>query len=267
MFPLFFGDRGHELYGVYHMHEGDAPGPVGVVLCQPVLHEYADARRALRALAESLARAGFHVLRFDYRGTGDSQGAGDQCDVAGWTTDIETAIEELKASRGLSSVGLVGLRFGATLAAQVAARRGDVPFMVLWEPIVKGRPYLQFARSQHRAWLQAEAQQRPEAPQRTTEHEVLGQLVSATLADGLARMELPPPRGRLAESILLVDEGACEQIDSLARHLTLRGADVSHVRRAGGRIWQRERDGEQAPVPREIVAEITRWVGARAVAS
>lgn len=259
MFPLFFGDRGHELYGVYHMPETEAPGQVGVVLCQPVLHEYVDARRALRALAESLARAGLHVLRFDYRGTGDSQGAGDRCDVAAWTADIETAMEELKASRGLAAVGLMGLRFGATLAAQVAVRRDDIPFMVLWEPIVKGCAWLELARAQQRAWLEAETRQRPLAAERTTEHEVFGQLVSTNLAEGLARMELPPPGGPMAERILLVDEGACEQIESVARHLTLRGADVTHVRRAGGRIWQRERDGEQAPVPREIVAEITGW--------
>ena len=261
MFPLFFGDRGHQLYGVYHMPSDEASSRAGVVICQPVLHEYADARRALRALAESLARAGLHVLRFDYRGTGDSQGSGEQCDVAGWTADIETAMEELKASRGLDEVGLVGLRFGATLAAQVAVRRDDVPYMVLWEPIVKGRAYLDFARRQHRAWLDAEAEQRPGAAARTTEHEVFGQLVSAALADGLGRMELPPPGGPLAERILLIDEGAGQQLDSVARHLELRGADVTHVRRAGGRIWQRARDGEQAPVPREIVAEITGWLG------
>ena len=34
MYPLFFGDRGHELYGVYHMPEGEAPGGIGVVLFQ-----------------------------------------------------------------------------------------------------------------------------------------------------------------------------------------------------------------------------------------
>ena len=43
-----------------------------IVLCQPLGHGYLRAHRAFRNLAVSLASQGFHVLRFDYYGCGDS---------------------------------------------------------------------------------------------------------------------------------------------------------------------------------------------------
>ena len=78
MSPLFFGaqDPAHDeaLYGVCHEPEPTRARPLGVVLCQPILHEAADARRAMRALGDQLAAAGVATLRFDYSGTGDSGG-------------------------------------------------------------------------------------------------------------------------------------------------------------------------------------------------
>ena len=75
---FFFGEDGNEIFGTYH-----APGGMGTdaltVICPPLLAEYMSTQVALRELAISLSAAGHHVLRFDYRGTGDS--AGDIADM------------------------------------------------------------------------------------------------------------------------------------------------------------------------------------------
>ena len=73
-------------------------------------------------LLEQLAAQGWHVLRFDYFGTGDSAGEFDEADLTGWEADIEQALDELLDMAGARKVALVGLRLGATLAARVAAR-------------------------------------------------------------------------------------------------------------------------------------------------
>jgi uncharacterized protein len=83
-----------------------------------------------------LVQAGFHVLRFDYFGTGDSYGDTGEGDLASWCGDIETAIEELREITGATKVNLAGLRLGANLSARVAAYRPkDVSKLVLWEPL------------------------------------------------------------------------------------------------------------------------------------
>ena len=147
MNPFFFGSRERALYGVYHPPrvQGRGRGPVGregVVLCYPFGVEYMRAHRAFRQLTTLLTRQGLHVLRFDYYGTGDSMGEGSEADLAGWTGDVGTAIQELRDTAGLARVGLIGLRLGGALAARAAVGRDDVDRLVLWDPVVSGSHYL-----------------------------------------------------------------------------------------------------------------------------
>lgn len=145
MIPFFFGVGQRRLFGVYDAaNETAGLNPRAVVFCYPWGAEYLHAHRSLRQLASKLSVAGFHTLRFDYFGTGDSSGDIIDADLAGWEDDIETAIEELQDSTGAKRVILVGLRLGATLAASVTARRRkDVEALVLWDPVVKGDIYLE----------------------------------------------------------------------------------------------------------------------------
>jgi len=140
--PFFFGPGEHHLFGVYHPPDA-ADRRSGVVLCYPLFMEYEHAHWPFRKLAVRLAHAGFHVLRFDYTGTGDSAGELEEGSLATWRRDVGAAIDELKGLAGLRSVSLVGLRLGAALALEVACARKDVGDVVLWEPVVRGSRYLQ----------------------------------------------------------------------------------------------------------------------------
>jgi len=264
MLPVFFGDPAESLYGVYHPPDRPTAKPAGVVLCQPAFHESVNSHRAMRALAEQFGRAGVHTLRFDYRGTGDSAGESGDWDVERCTADIGTAMDEIKASRGLTSVGLVGLRLGASLAARTAARRGGVPFVVLWEPIVEGGSYLQELRDLQKRWVDFEVELRPGARKLATEREVLGHPLSENLAASLSSVDLRTGPGRVADRILIVDEGACSHIDELEQSLAKAGPRVERRRVEGGRIWNRETDGDQARVPRAVLEEIVDWVAREA---
>ncbi|TXC66076.1 hypothetical protein FSC37_09515 [Piscinibacter aquaticus] len=97
----------------------------------------------MRQLALRLGAAGFHTLRFDYHGTGDSSGDMTDADLPGWESDIEAALAELMDMTGAQRVGLVGLRLGAALAARVCARRRrQVDSLVLWDPVVDGAVFV-----------------------------------------------------------------------------------------------------------------------------
>lgn len=135
MNPFYFGDPERPLYGVYHPPRGTDRGRA-VLLCYPVGAEYMRSHRAFRQLTTFLTRAGAHVLRFDYLGTGDSAGSGLDASLDQWLEDVGLAIEELKESAGVDRVAVVGLRFGATLALAAAGDRPDVSQIVLWDPVV-----------------------------------------------------------------------------------------------------------------------------------
>jgi len=97
----------------------------------------------MRQLALKLSGAGFHTLRFDFYGTGDSGGELTDVDLIGLEADLETAIEELTEITGLTKVTLIGLRLGGAIAAGVASRRGGkIDALVLWDPVTSGPEYL-----------------------------------------------------------------------------------------------------------------------------
>ena len=152
MLPLYFGPTETPLFGAFHAPE-TAARSIGVLLCQPLGHEYIRAHRTFNQLAASLARAGFPVLRFDYFGTGDSSGADEQASVARWIADVHTAIDELKDTASVENVAVLGLRLGATIALGAARTRRDVARLVLWDPVIDGGVYLTELERLQRQWL------------------------------------------------------------------------------------------------------------------
>lgn len=142
MTPLYFGTSDRPLFGVYHPPKGETMRDSGILLCYPFGHEYMRSHRAFRQLSLLLSRAGYHVFRFDYYGTGDSGGQTGDGDIGQWLEDIEVAIEELQATAGIEKVSLVGLRLGAALVTLAARGRSDIPRVVLWDPVVQGASYV-----------------------------------------------------------------------------------------------------------------------------
>ena len=142
MNPVYFGRAPHSLFGVYHAPLAARSRRVGVVLCYPFGQEYMRAHRAFRQLALLLSKAGFHVFRFDYYGTGDSAGDASEASLEQWIADAGAAADELKDTAEVSRIAFVGLRLGAAVAALAAARREDVDQVVLWDPAVRGVDYL-----------------------------------------------------------------------------------------------------------------------------
>ncbi len=143
MTPFYFGSGARRLFGIYEPAAVAGTGTRLAVICQPWGAEYVFAHRTLRLLAIRLAAAGFHTLRFDYFGTGDSAGDMTDADLPGWEADTEQAMEELREIAGASRIALIGMRLGATIAARVAARRPrDVDALVLWDPIISGTDFL-----------------------------------------------------------------------------------------------------------------------------
>ena len=136
--PIWFGREERQLFGWIHLPERAV---AGFVLCPPIGIEGSPGYRGLTVIAERLEAMGHVVLRFDYTGTGDSAGdLGDVPSVSTWDGDIKTAIDLVRRT-GVSHVGLVGLRVGALLAANVLGSAA-VDALALWDPCMTGRRFL-----------------------------------------------------------------------------------------------------------------------------
>jgi len=151
--PIYFESSGARLFGMYHTAARSPARRSAVVICAPFGHEYIRAHRSLRQLAAALSDRGHHVLRFDYFGCGDSSGDVADADVGQWLGDITAAIDELKAIARASRVCLVGLRLGATLAAEAASGRDDVDAVFLWDPVADGAAFISQLEDLQRRWL------------------------------------------------------------------------------------------------------------------
>lgn len=94
-------------------------------------------------LAASLVGAGFNVLMFDFRNSGESDGT---VTTLGYdeVKDILGAVAWLKEQYpGADKIGLVGFSMGAVTSALAAAREAAIGAIVLDSPFAELRPYLQ----------------------------------------------------------------------------------------------------------------------------
>jgi alpha/beta superfamily hydrolase len=112
----------------------------GLVLCHPHPLRGGDMENnVIRALDSAFAAAGFGVLRFNFRGVGDSQG--HYAEGIGEQEDVKGALAWLAAQPGIDAhrIFLGGYSFGARVALHVAAVSGQVRgFVVVAPPVLRG---------------------------------------------------------------------------------------------------------------------------------
>ena len=261
MIPRLFGDPRARLYGVHHAPEDLAAAGAGVVLCPPILQEYPRTHRALCVLADRIAEAGMHALRFDWSATGDSAGDAAEARVERWKSDVGVALDELRESTGCERMGVVGLGLGATLGAQAAAERDDVSALGLWAPVVRGDDYLSAARSLHRAWLASESENQPGILRRSRPGELLGAPLPPELEAGLRAIDLAALGRCPAQRVRIVEGLGAEDPGPVAVSLRELGARVE-VDALPDRAQAAAPPavGERVHVPRPIVTTLVDWI-------
>jgi uncharacterized protein len=257
--PFYFGAPDTPLYGCYHEPRSDRARRYGVILCPPLWYEYVNAHRAYRQLAVRLCTAGFPALQFDYYGSGDSGGDDDQQGIPQCLADISTAIDEMRRRSGLANVVLVGLRLGATLSMMSGAERGDVAGLVLWDPVVSGKAYVQEMRTVHRERLGFSPPRSKRGLRNGHSIEVLGFPLTGLVCADLERVHLPAIRRKPADKTLVIESDERKDTQGLRDLLESTGARVEHQRLHGPRIWLPDREGGLL-VPHQILQAVVSWI-------
>jgi exosortase A-associated hydrolase 1 len=126
---------------------GRATPPIGVVIVVGGPQYRVGSHRQFALLARALARAGIPVLRFDYRGMGDSDG--DARTFEHVDADIRAAVDAFERLTGASSVVLWGLCDGASASMMYAAQDARVAGIVAVNPWARTRATARAARLRH----------------------------------------------------------------------------------------------------------------------
>ncbi|MDP2561299.1 hydrolase 1, exosortase A system-associated [Psychrobium sp. 1_MG-2023] len=135
-FPVVFQSKGQWLNGIIHTGAGDTHQGVLIVVGGPQTR--VGSNRQFVLLARALMAAGYHVMRFDYQGMGDSEGS--EANFLDAEQDIEAAINTFKSNCPLvNDVALWGLcdAASAILLHQFCRQSPQINLLILLNPWVR----------------------------------------------------------------------------------------------------------------------------------
>lgn len=114
--PVVFKNQNQELVGILHLPDDlkpDEKNP-GIVMFHGFTGNKTEAHRLFVQVARKLCKSGFIVFRFDFRGSGDSDGEFEDMTLPSEVDDAEAALTFLIKQRGIDrrKVGVIGLSMG-----------------------------------------------------------------------------------------------------------------------------------------------------------
>jgi len=117
---------------------------VALIILNPIFEERSRSHRYLFNWAKFLAHHGYHVIRFDYMGQGDSDGDMKNMSIETQLDDLAVVQEWVKQKLPDCKIALHGLRWGASIGAlYMQSKNVDLKYLVSWEPIKNGRKYIE----------------------------------------------------------------------------------------------------------------------------
>ena len=127
-----FDSDGNLLFGIYHQPDPPKDNRIGVLLCDAGLTYHVGLSRLYVRLSRRLTSNGFHVLRFDPHGIGDSSGKLSkrkvddlfrEVETGGFVGDTLSAIDYFLNVGSIDSVILCGFCGGAVTSVLTAQKR------------------------------------------------------------------------------------------------------------------------------------------------
>jgi hypothetical protein len=135
--PIAFEVAGETVRGMLHLPRR-RPAP-GVVLLHGFTAGRCESAFLFVRLARALCEAGVAALRFDFRGSGDSDGELRDLTIEGEVADARAALARLRGERAIEPrrLGLLGVSLGSTVAALVAGRERSLRALCLWATLAR----------------------------------------------------------------------------------------------------------------------------------
>ena len=253
MEPFFFESSGIELFGVYHPAH-DSGANKGIVICPPYIAELNRVYPTLRRIAERWASAGVHVLRIDYRATGDSFGEWEHAGPQAWQQDVVQAASELKEISGVRRLALAGVRFGALMAA-LSAESCGASELILWDPVADGVDYRRELERVHRKLIGLHVGLSPEELAQAN-RELCGFEIAEWMDAEFPGMSVPDKLAASVERVTIVETAGRTVGDQLSEMWQNESVDVRRCQADFDCQWEAEPDALLNAPP--VIEELAR---------
>ena len=129
MEQVTFLSEGQKIAGVLHLPEKKSPP------CVIASHGLLSSKESEKyvALGEKLSQEGIAMLRFDFRGIGESEGRMEDDTVSRRIMDLGSAIQFIRSRRDLKNrTGLLGSSLGGYVSLIKASQEENIRAIVIW---------------------------------------------------------------------------------------------------------------------------------------
>jgi uncharacterized protein len=139
------------LRGMLHRPSAGSRQAPGVVFFHGFTGDRMESHWLFVKCARALERAGIASLRFDFFGSGESEGSFREATLQSEISDARAAVDFFRRQRGVDPkrVGLCGLSLGGAIAA-VVARPAHARALVLWSAVAHPRHLRRIAKARTR---------------------------------------------------------------------------------------------------------------------
>ncbi len=144
---ILFENEGQKLYGVLHRPFFPAKSSEkvpAVLFCHGFAGNKIGKHRIYISLAQRLAQLGIASLRFDFRGSGESEGEFSEMTLESEVSDALQALKFLRQQNQIDRdrIGLLGNSFGGAVAVLAAQQDCDVKSLALVASLFNSRPWV-----------------------------------------------------------------------------------------------------------------------------
>ena len=186
MQPFFFGRSDRALLGIHH--PAACLGRQAWLVCAPLMQDGVRCQRALWTLARGLAAGNGDVLRFDWFGSGDSDGTTREMNLHSLAEDMLVSCVALEQLVPGAPQRLLALRSAALPVLVHAAAQGRPVDVVLWEPTFDGAGLVANWHRQHDEQLRGVGRYSRSKPH-SEPGELTGFDVDPDFVDALSRLD------------------------------------------------------------------------------
>ncbi len=134
METIFLKNEGQEIFGVVHNVGLDTPV---VVMFHGFTGNHIESHFIFAKLSRALEKAGISSVRFDFRGSGDSEGTFEEMTLSSEVSDARVMANYAR-NKFKGNLGILGLSMGGTVALLTAPDLNP-DALVLWAPAAKNR--------------------------------------------------------------------------------------------------------------------------------
>ena len=140
--PIVFENQGQKIFGIYHRPVGILKGPA-VLMCHGFAGTKSGRFRSCVLLAEKLAEHGIASLRFDFRGSGDSEGDFSEMTIESEVSDATLAMYHLLKMPEVdpTRIGSFGRSLGGIISILSAKNFPQVKSLALWAPTFNAKQW------------------------------------------------------------------------------------------------------------------------------